>query len=87
MNDTHADLENGPDVVSDEQSYHDDHTTTSLDVREELLNLIDNAESGGVWDAVVVEPNWRNSFCMRMREHDPIFTVTITYGGALRVQS
>lgn len=57
------------------------HEINSNDVREELLNLIENAE-GGVWDTARSETLMRNSFCLQL-ENGPIFTVTVTYGGAL----
>ena len=63
-----------------------DLNASTLDIREELISLIDNAglgEADGFWDDVEVEVNDRNSICLRVEADGPIFTLRIEYGGVL----
>ena len=60
---------------------------SSLDIREELCNLIDHAPAGGVWHTAETQPLMRNSFNLRLDPAGPIFTVTVTYGGAMSTPS
>jgi len=56
----------------------------SHDIREGLIERIEKAPAGGVFHEVRVERLSRNSFCLQLGPEQPIFTVTINYGGALR---
>ena len=53
-----------------------------LDIRNALLQLVADADDGVLSDAVA-QPSMRNSFCVRLQENGPIYTVGIQVGGAL----
>ena len=54
----------------------------SNDIRNDLLALLSGLKVNG--ERVETEIASRNSFCIRYAEGEPIFTVTVTYGGRLR---
>ena len=59
----------------------------SKDIRDKLIELIERAPAGGIFNDVQVESNMRNSLCLRLDPDGPIFTVEIRYGGVLRSRS
>jgi hypothetical protein len=55
----------------------------SLAIRNALMQAIKKAPAGGTFHNAETEALYRNSFCVRLGEDQPIFTVTVSYGGAL----
>ena len=55
----------------------------SLDIRNALMEAVKRAPAGGTFHNAEIESLHRNSFCIRLDENQPIFTVTVSYGGAL----
>jgi hypothetical protein len=53
------------------------------DIRDALIREIATAPAGGVFHDAQSEASRRNSFSLRLEPTGPIFTVTVTVGGAI----
>ena len=60
-------------------------TVDAFDIRNGLTTLVERAPAGGLFHDAVMEASARNAFCLRLTPGGPIYTVTITVGGALHV--
>jgi hypothetical protein len=58
-------------------------TNDSLAIRDGLQALIQRAPAGGIFHDAKTEANRRNEFALRLEPGGPIYTVTVTYGGAI----
>jgi hypothetical protein len=55
-----------------------------IEIRNGLQSLIQRGPAGGLWTNAETGPDLRNSFCLQLDPDGPIYTVTISVGGALR---